>query len=138
MEAGRGRGEEGEVVVVGRAAHEGDDLLRAVRQLEPEHARVEVDLAGDVRGEEEDVAQAPRGRLEAALGSAAHGLARRIAGAVERRGGAGGAPGAGSSRTVTRLPSGSRDQKPPPGAPRGGADSRPPPRRPAPPRPAEA
>ena len=61
MEARRARGEEGHVVVIGRAAHEGDDVLRAVRELHAEHARVEVDLAVDVGSEEQHVAEPTRG-----------------------------------------------------------------------------
>ena len=90
MKAGPGRREQGERVVIRIASQEGDDCPGAVRQLEPERPGVEVDLAVDVGGEEQDVAQPSRCGADAALRVAALRLPRRIAGAVELERGIGG------------------------------------------------
>jgi hypothetical protein len=50
--------------MVGRAAQERDDAIAAIGELEPQHPRVEIDLPVERPGEEQDVAQPPRMRLE--------------------------------------------------------------------------
>src|SRR5436309_2945229 len=84
VEARSLRHEEREVVVVRGAAQEDDHLARPVGELHPEHARVEVELALKVAGEEEHVAEPAWPRAEARVGAAASDLARDAAGAVER------------------------------------------------------
>src|SRR2546427_8001860 len=83
VEAGSLRYEEREVVVVRGAAQEDDYLARPIGELHPEHARVEVELALEVAGEEEHVAEPAGPRPEARVGAAAPHLARDVAGAVE-------------------------------------------------------
>src|SRR5262249_14152935 len=68
-------GEERDVVVVGGAAEERDDALHAVGELEPQNPGVEVELAVDVRREEEHVAELAGRRLEAPVGIAPDDLA---------------------------------------------------------------
>ena len=60
VEAGTVGLQQGQVVVVGRAAQERDDAVAAVRELEPEHARVEVDLLVERPGEQQDVPEPSR------------------------------------------------------------------------------
>src|SRR2546427_4085081 len=84
VEARPPRREEGEIVVIRGAAQEDDDLARPVGELHPEYARVEVELALEVAGEEEHVAEPAGLRPEARVGAAAPHLARDVAGAVER------------------------------------------------------
>src|SRR5207237_102362 len=85
MEAGALGGEQREVVMIGRAAHERDDAGTAIGQLHPEHACVEVRHPLEVAGEEQDVAEPTRPRLEA-IRTAAHAGAQRVARAVELQG----------------------------------------------------
>jgi hypothetical protein len=82
VKAGSLRGQEREVVVVGRAAHEGDEALDPVGQLEAEHPRVEADLAIDVRGEQENVAELPGRGPDAPVWAPAHHLTLDVTGAV--------------------------------------------------------
>src|SRR6059036_764405 len=84
VEARSLRHEEREVVVVRGAAQEDDHLARPVGEPHPEHARVEVELALEVAGEEEHVAEPAWPRAEARVGAAAPHLAGDVAGAVER------------------------------------------------------
>src|SRR5262245_16841680 len=82
VEAGPVRLEQGQIVMVGRAAQERDDAVATVGELQPKHARVEVDLPVERAGEEQDVAKASRMRLEP-LGAAARRHARDVAWAVQ-------------------------------------------------------
>src|SRR5215470_13221436 len=124
MEARCAGFEERHVVMIGGAAEKGDDVLRAIRKLEAEDPGVKIYLAVDVGREEEHVAE-PTGRHREVAGRRApDGLARGVAGTVEGGGRLGGPEGgAVSSRTLRRLPSGSRSQRPPSGVCRGGSTS---------------
>src|SRR5262245_24220404 len=82
VEAGPVRLEQRQVVMVRRAAQERDDAVAAIGELEPEHARVEVDLLVERTREQQDVAQTAGMRLEP-LRAAALGHARDVAGAVQ-------------------------------------------------------
>src|SRR3989442_8377331 len=84
VEARSLRHEEREVVVVRGDAQEDDHLARRVGELHPEPARVEVELALEVAGEEEHVAEPAGLRPGARVGAAAPHLAGDVAGAVER------------------------------------------------------
>lgn len=85
MEAGMARFEQRHVVVIGGAAHEGDDVLRAVRELHPEDACVEIHLPVDVGCEEQHVSEPARRHLQVSPRRSPDGLSRSVAGPIEGR-----------------------------------------------------
>src|SRR2546426_687196 len=71
------------VVAAALHAHEGDDVLRAVRELQADDARIEVDHLLHLRCEPQSVAEARRPHLDVALRMAGHAGAVQVARVVD-------------------------------------------------------